>query len=398
MIDNVNGVVFGVFIFLFLLVTVLGFAAARWRRADLDSLDEWGLGGRGFGTFIAWFLIGGDIYTAYTFIAVPATLYAGSAVGFFAVPYTIVVYPLIFLFLPRLWSVSHRHGYVTPADFVQGRYDSRGLALVIALTGILATMPYIALQLVGMEVVLQVMGIGTTSDTWFVQHLPLFIAFGVLAAYTYSSGLRAPALIAFVKDTLIYIVILVAVFYIPSQIGGWDHIFSTVTDGFADFNATNADAIAAGDAAPKAVMPPPPLQWAYASLALGSALALFMYPHSVTGVLSTRSRSVIRRNAALLPAYSFLLGCSPSSASSRSRRASRSTTRSSRCRSSSRTSSARGSPASRSRPSSSARWCRRRSCRSPPPTCGPATSTGPSSTAARPPSRRRRRASWSRCW
>lgn len=308
MIENVNGVVLGVFVFLFLLVTVLGFAAARWRRADLDSLDEWGLGGRGFGTFIAWFLIGGDIYTAYTFIAVPATLYAGSAVGFFAVPYTIVVYPLIFVFLPRLWSVSHRHGYVTPADFVQGRYDSRALALVVALTGILATMPYIALQLVGMEVVLQVMGIGTSSDSWFVNHLPLFIAFVVLAAYTYSSGLRAPALIAFVKDTLIYVVIIVAVLYIPSQVGGWDHIFSTAADSFDTFNTENADAIAAGDAAPKASMPPELLHWAYGSLALGSALALFMYPHSVTGVLSTRSRSVIRRNAALLPAYSFLLG------------------------------------------------------------------------------------------
>src|SRR5689334_15555167 len=255
-----NAVAFSVFIFLFLLVTVLGFAAARWRRAaSLDSLDEWGLGGRGFGTFIAWFLIGGDIYTAYTFIAVPATLYAGSAVGFFAVPYTIVVYPLIFLFLPRLWSVSHRHGYVTPADFVQGRYDSRGLALAVALTGILATMPYIALQLVGMQVVLEVMGIGTGSSNWFVQDLPLFIAFVVLAAYTYSSGLRAPAMIAFVKDTLIYVVIIVAVIYIPSQIGGWEHIFSTVTKGFADFNETNADAIAAGTASPKATMPPPPL-------------------------------------------------------------------------------------------------------------------------------------------
>ncbi|MDF1604381.1 sodium:solute symporter [Nocardioides sp. YIM 152315] len=309
MIDDVNGVAFGIFIFLFLVVTVLGFAAARWRRAkSMASLDEWGLGGRGFGTFIAWFLIGGDIYTAYTFIAVPATLYAGSAVGFFAVPYTIVVYPLIFLFLPRLWSVSHRHGYVTPADFVQGRYDSRALALVVALTGILATMPYIALQLVGMQVVLEVMGVGTDSDNWFVKDLPLFIAFVVLAAYTYSSGLRAPALIAFVKDTLIYIVILVAVFYIPGQIGGWDHIFSTVGDSFASFNSENADAIAAGEAAPKATMPPEALHWAYGSLALGSALALFMYPHSVTGVLSTRSRSVIRRNAALLPAYSFLLG------------------------------------------------------------------------------------------
>jgi SSS family solute:Na+ symporter len=304
-----SGVAFGVFVFLFLLVTVMGFAAARWRRAkDLASLDEWGLGGRGFGTFIAWFLIGGDIYTAYTFIAVPATLYAGSAVGFFAVPYTIIVYPIIFLFLPRLWSVSHRHGYVTPADFVQGRYDSRPLALAVAVTGILATMPYIALQLVGMQVVLEVMGLGSDSDNWFVQDLPLFVAFVVLAAYTYSSGLRAPALIAFVKDTLIYVVIIVAVIYLPHQLGGWGHIFDTVTSGFGDFNTDNADAIAAGQAVPKAVMPPEPLHLAYASLALGSALALFMYPHSVTGVLSTRSRSVIRRNASLLPAYSFLLG------------------------------------------------------------------------------------------
>jgi SSS family solute:Na+ symporter len=302
-----SAIAVSVFVFLFLLVTVLGFAAARWRRADLASLDEWGLGGRGFGTFIAWFLIGGDLYTAYTFIAVPATLYAGSAVGFFAVPYTIVVYPLIFLFLPRLWSVSHRHGYVTPADFVQGRYDSKPLALAIALTGILATMPYIALQLVGIQVVLQVAGFGG-SGGWFVKDLPLFIAFAVLAAYTYSSGLRAPALIAFVKDILIYTVIIVAVIYLPHKLGGWDHIFSTVNTSFGKFNSDNSGAIASGSASGKALMPPPTAQWAYASLALGSALALFMYPHSVTGVLSTRSRGVIRRNAALLPAYSFLLG------------------------------------------------------------------------------------------
>ena len=307
--SGVSTVTFSVFLFFFLLVTILGFAAARWRRAKaLDNLDEWGLGGRGFGTFIAWFLIGGDLYTAYTFVAVPALLYAGSAIGFFAVPYTIVVYPLIFLFLPRLWSVSHRHSYVTPADFVQGRYDSKPLALAVAITGILATMPYIALQLVGIEVVLQVMGIGTDSDNWFTKDLPLFIAFAVLAAYTYSSGLRAPALIAFVKDALIYIVIFVAILYLPTQLGGWDNIFGTAMDSFDKFNSDNADAIASGAASPKGAIPAPLLHWAYASLALGSALALFMYPHSVTAVLSTRERSVIRRNAALLPAYSFLLG------------------------------------------------------------------------------------------
>jgi len=301
-----NGVAVGVLIFLFLVVTVLGFAAARWRRADLASLDEWGLGGRGFGSFIAWFLIGGDLYTAYTFVAVPATMYAGSAVGFFAVPYTIVVYPLIFLFLPRLWSVSHRHGYVTPADFVQGRYSSKTLGLAIAVTGILATAPYIALQLVGIQVVLQVAGFGGSNG--FVKDLPLIIAFVVLAAYTYSSGLRAPAVIAFVKDTLIYVVVIVAVIYLPHKVGGWDQVFNAVKTSFDSFNKENASAIASKQASGKALFTPPVAQWAYMSLALGSALALFMYPHSITGVLSTKNRGVIRRNAALLPAYSFLLG------------------------------------------------------------------------------------------
>src|SRR3954449_4556522 len=307
---NVNGVELAIFLLLFLLVTVMGFLAARWRRGDtLDNLDEWGLGGRGFGTFITWFLLGGDLYTAYTFIAVPATLYAGSVVGFFAVPYTIVLYPIIFIFVPRFWSVSHRHGYVTPADFVKGRFSSRPLALAVAITGLLATMPYIALQLIGIQVVLEVMGIGGGANASFLEKdLPLFIAFAVLAAYTYASGLRAPALIAFVKDTLIYLVILVAVFYLPTQLGGWGNIFDAASKSFDVFNKENADAIASGAASGKGIMPPAAAHWAYASLALGSALALFMYPHSLTGVLASKNRSVIRRNAALLPAYSFLLG------------------------------------------------------------------------------------------
>src|SRR3954447_12259106 len=254
-----------VFLFLFVLVTVMGFMASRWRRAEsMDTLDEWGLGGRGFGTFVSWFLIGGGIYTAYTFIAVPATLYAGSVVGFFAVPYTIVLYPIIFVFLPRFWSVSHRHGYVTPADFVQGRYDSKPLALAVAVTGLLATMPYIALQLVGIQVVLEVMGIGASeSSSWLVKDAPLLIAFAVLAGYTYASGLRAPALIAFVKDTLIYVVILVAVFYLPSRLGGWNRIFATARASLDEFSKQNADAIAANGLSGKGIVPPAAAHWAY---------------------------------------------------------------------------------------------------------------------------------------
>src|SRR6476646_3745674 len=297
---GVNGVALTVLILLFALVTGMGFWATRWRRADsMESLDEWGLGGRRFGTWVTWFLLGGDLYTAYTFIAVPAAMFAlGSVSGFVAVPYTIVVYPIIFVFMSRLWSVSHRHGYVTAADFVRGRYGSRGLSLAVAVTGILATMPYIALQLVGIDAVLEVIGLGGNSA--LARDLPLFIAFAVLAAYTYSSGLRAPALIAFVKDALIYLVIIVAVIYLPAKYGGWGHIFDSAQTKMAKTNPATGK--------PGAFIPAPTQYWAYGTLALGSALALFMYPHSVTAVLSSKSRTTIRRNAAILPAYSLVLG------------------------------------------------------------------------------------------
>src|SRR6516162_11758239 len=87
-----------VFVVMFVAVTVLGFLASRWRRGDLDLLHEWGLAGRRFGTVVTWFLLGGDLYTAYTFIAVPAAMYGlGALNGFFAVPYTILIYPLAFV-------------------------------------------------------------------------------------------------------------------------------------------------------------------------------------------------------------------------------------------------------------------------------------------------------------
>ncbi|MGW6503342.1 monocarboxylate uptake permease MctP [Nonomuraea angiospora] len=284
-----------VFVLLFLLVTVMGFVAARWRRpTDLASLNEWGLGGRSFGSWITWFLVGGDLYTAYTFVAVPALVFSSGALGFYALPYTVVVYPLVFLVLARMWSVSHVHGFVTPADFVRARFGSPTLALVIAITGLVATMPYIALQLVGIEAVLKAMGI--TGDG-IQGHLPIVIAFAILAAYTYQSGLRAPALIAFVKDALIYIVILAAVIYIPAKLGGWDSVFDAAK---AKFDATPAPN--------DGILLNANNQLQYVTLAFGSALALFLYPHSLTGVLASKNRNVIKRNMSALPAYSFVLG------------------------------------------------------------------------------------------
>jgi len=290
-VQDVNWTALIVFVALFGFITWLGFAAAHWRKGDLDQLHEWGLGGRRFGTIITWFLVGGDLYTAYTFIAVPALAFGAGAIAFFAVPYTIVIYPILFLVFPRLWYVCHKHNYITPADFVRGRFGNRWLALAVAITGIVATMPYIALQLVGLQVVIGGLGI---SGTGYAADLPLVLAFVILAAFTYSSGLRAPASIAIVKDILIYLTAFAAVIFVPIQLGGFGKIFAAVPPAKLLLAVPGANTTGS--------------YGVYATLALGSALALFLYPHSMTGILSASSGHAIRRNAAMLPGYSFMLG------------------------------------------------------------------------------------------
>ncbi len=277
-----------VFLFFFALVTVMGFVASHWKRPKtLASLDEWGLGGRQFGTWITWFLVGGDFYTAYTVIAVPALVYSVGAYGFFALPYTIIVYPFVFMVMPKLWQVAKDNGYVTAADIVHGRYASRTLEAAVAITGVVATMPYIALQLIGMAAAVKALG--------FEGEMPLIAAFVVLALYTYSSGLRAPALIAFVKDIMIYIAVIAAISVIPGKLGGYANVFNAADEAF---KAKGSGSILLGANQ----------YFAYATLALGSALAAFMYPHTLTGIFASKSATTIRKNAVLLPAYTLMLG------------------------------------------------------------------------------------------
>lgn len=294
MTDAASPVAIGVFLVLFLLILSLGFVASRWKKADLHKLDEWGLGGRRFGPLLVWFLLGGDLYTAYTFVALPALMYASGGAGFFAVPYSIVVFPLVFAVFPKVWKICAENGYVTAADMVEGLYRNRILALLIALTGIVATMPYLSLQLVGLEAIFGGLGLHASVQLMGREiELPLLLAFAVMAGFTYNSGLRAPAMMAIVKDILIYTTLIACIVVIPAQLGGYAAVFDAVpTD--------------------KLILPPAPdnslgPQFAYATLALGGALGLFLYPHALTGLLAASSADAIRRNAIYMPIYAFML-------------------------------------------------------------------------------------------
>ncbi|NBM15156.1 sodium:solute symporter [Streptomyces sp. GC420] len=274
--------------------SLLALTAHRLRPSDsLPSLEGWALADRGLGTWWTWLLLGGTIFTAYTFAAVPGLAYGNGAPAFFALPYTVIVCPLAFVLLPRLWRVSREQGCVTAADFVRRRYGSAPLALVVALTGILATMPYLALQLLGIQAVLTAGGLSPNAVTGDVVMVAVFAG---LAVATYRHGLRAPAVISALKGVAVFGSALAVSWMALERLGGPGGIFEAASARLAEPGGRGASLLLTPDQQP-----------AFATLAIGSALALLMYPHVLTAAFAASGPAVLRRVAIALPAWTAVL-------------------------------------------------------------------------------------------
>ncbi|MCL5881612.1 MAG: sodium:solute symporter [Candidatus Thermoplasmatota archaeon] len=282
-----------VFIVLFVVFAIVGFLSSRFRRGNGTKLNEWSLAGRKLGAYLAWFLVGGDLYTAYTFIAVPSAEYAKGSIYMFATPYVMATFAVALITMTTLWKMSRKNNYFTGVDFVKDKYKSTTLAILIALTGIVAELPYIALQIVGMKAVLQVLFapfLHVTATAAAVDDIALIVSFAVLAAFTFWSGLRGAALTAVMKDGIILSSVIVVVIAVPLTIsGGFHHAFQLATT----MGST------------KAVYPTlsPKLTNAYISLFVLSALALYLYPHAINGVLGSKNVKAVRFSTAMLPLY-----------------------------------------------------------------------------------------------
>ncbi|MDG7007546.1 MAG: sodium:solute symporter [Nitrososphaerota archaeon] len=270
------GVLFAVFVF-------LGFYGSRWRKGDLNQLSEWALAGRRLGTFLAFFLVGADVYTAYTFVAVPSGVFASGSLYFFAVPYVAITFGIAIAFTPKLWKLSREKGYVTGSDYVRDKFQSRSLGILTAITGIVAVLPYIALQLVGMQAVLASMLVGV-GDAHMIEEIALLVAVIVLAAFTFTSGLRGATLTAVFKDALVWTAVITVIVAVLIKVGSFAPIFSAVPG-------------------PQYVTVPSSTVPSYATLVLGSAIALYLYPHTVNGTLSAQSPHKLRLSTSFLPLY-----------------------------------------------------------------------------------------------
>ncbi len=293
MVDNMLVDIIGIIIFLVLFVAFvfLGFYGSRWRKGNLNNITEWGIAGRRLGPYLSWFLIGADVFTAYTFVAVPSLAYASGSIAFYAVPYVAIVFGIAMLTMPRLWQVSRNKGYITASDFIKGRFNSRFLSIVIALTAVVAILPYIALQIVGMQSVLTVMLYGTANAAT-VSEIALIISFIILAAFTFTSGLRGVTLGSIFKDILIFLTVIVIVVAVLTSYGGF-------TSAFANIAKLKGSAALPYSTLPAASVP------AFFTLFLGSALALYLYPHIINGSLAANNKKTLRKSLSVLPIYSI---------------------------------------------------------------------------------------------
>lgn len=290
-----GGIINGAIAVGFALVTG-GAALAGARGAPRDELPHparWALAGRGLGTASTSLLLGGTIYTAYTYIAVPGLLFGTGGLALYSLVYTMLLSPLIMVLLPRLRDIAARHGLITGADYVRARHGSQPLALAVALTGILATMPYLALQVVGMTALLRSLGIAPNT---LAGGAVLALLFALFALVTHPGGLRACARMSVLKALLIGAMLAVLVVLAVTELGPPGRVFALADQRIATDGLT--------------IGVPPQGFTAYATLALGSALAQLMYPQVLMVALASRSGHTLRSATNFLPAWSLSLGLS----------------------------------------------------------------------------------------
>ncbi|GJI58124.1 sodium:solute symporter family protein [Bacillus altitudinis] len=270
------------------IVVVIGFAAGR-DKSSRQSVEEWSVGGRKFGGLLVWFLVGADLYTAYTFLGLTSTAYTAGSVAFFAIPYSVLAYFIAYFFLPKLWTVAKNHKLTTLADYARERFDSKLLSSLIAIVGVLMLIPYICLQLSGIQDTLTVAG-----TSYINVNAVVMISFILVALYTFFSGIKGPTYTAIIKDILVWVIMLFMVVSLPIiHFNGWTPMMNTLAKEAPQL-------LTIPEGGPKGIL------WFITASGV-SALALFMWAHAATGVFTAKSADAIRKNSMFLPLYNIVL-------------------------------------------------------------------------------------------
>lgn len=248
------------------------------------------VGGRSFGTIFLWVLMAGEIYTSFTFLGMAGWTYGLGAPAYYIFAYGPCAYVIAYFLLPAIWRVGKERSLLTSADFFEDRYRSRGIGVLVALAQFAITVPYVTLQLSGLQLLLGIAGYGRFDATVAVG-----AAFLLIAAFVLTAGLRGTAWASVVKDALVLWAVLFAGIAIPV------HFFGSPAKMIDQVLRVHPSMLVlAPGSAPHGTV------W-YVSTVLLTSLGFFMGPSAMNATYSARSADALRRNAMLLPVYQLVM-------------------------------------------------------------------------------------------
>lgn len=266
---------------------VLGFYAGARHKMDLE---QWAVAGRGFGTALVWLLMAGEVYTTFSFLGASGWAYSRGGPVLYILGYLSLAYVISFFILPQLCDLGREQHLQTESDFFEKRFRSKNLAAFVSIIGVIFLIPYIQLQLTGLGIIVEVASFGAAGRTEATV-----IGAAVVAAFVFTSGVRATAWVSVLKDILL----LGAAVYIGIAVPY--HYFHGVGPMFRAIAQTH----------PKFLEMPGATKnmghaWFITTVLLNSA-GLYMWPHNFGACFTAKNSDVVRKNAIYMPLYTVTL-------------------------------------------------------------------------------------------
>lgn len=254
------------------------------------SLEQWAVGGRSFGRWLNWFIMAGEIYTAFAFLGASGWAYARGGPTFYILGYGALAYLIGYYLLPAIATVGRKHNLLTQPDLIEKLYGSKPLGIFTACIGIAFLLPYLQLQLTGLGLIIETCSYGQ------ITRVPaMLIAFTMVAAFVYISGLKGVATTAAIKDVIMMIAVVFFGLYLPA------HFFGSVGGMFEALDAAKPGFLALPGGTKNL-----DVSWVMSTLVVTS-LGFYMWPHFSANSFSAKNNDVLRHNAVYLPLYQFCL-------------------------------------------------------------------------------------------
>ncbi|MFY0542872.1 sodium:solute symporter family protein [Brevibacillus sp. H7] len=276
------------------LLVIFGFLALslflgiQARKGKDMNLEQWTVGGRGFGTIFVFLLMAGEIYTTFTFLGGSGWAYSKGGPTFYIIGYGCLAYIMSYWLLPAVWKYAKEHKLMSQSDFFVSKYKSPYLGVLVSLVGVVALIPYLVLQLKGLGIIVSEASYGSISST-----VAIWIGVISVTVYVMISGIHGSAWTAVVKDIMILAVVVFLGLYLPF------HYYGGIQPMFEAIEASKQGFLALPE---KGQSP----SW-FVSTVLLTALGFYMWPHTFGSVYSAQNAKVFRKNAIIMPLYQLVL-------------------------------------------------------------------------------------------